>query len=199
MAKVEPMIQIAQPYSANLNFVNPHGEFAQEMLLPHEIFATLYENERDAFNRCILGPPGKIDSFWNRMKNVPHPSWPGHPLATRDLSKAVPISVHGDECPISGIGKQWCKKMLNVSWSSMVGKPGTKTSQHWSFGLIEKTGVPKGPQATLPMLWKIFAWSLQCLWLGMWPTHDFRGQRPGLGVKSTCTLLHATLIIVLAM
>ncbi|CAE7776529.1 unnamed protein product, partial [Symbiodinium necroappetens] len=177
MRKVEPRMCMAETYKAKLCFANPPGEHTQELLLPHELFACMYEDHGEAFVRNVCGDEETRLGFWDRMRTVPHPAWEGHPVQTRDLKGAIPIAVHGDEVPIAGIGKQWSKKLLNVSWSSLLGESSTKSTQYWCFGLIEKTGIKEGPKATMQQLWKIFAWSLTALWLGYWPTRDHEGRR----------------------
>ncbi|CAE7343817.1 unnamed protein product [Symbiodinium sp. CCMP2592] len=177
MRKVDPRINMADSYKAKLSFANPPGEHTQELLLPHELFNSMYENHGEAFVRNVCGDEEARMEFWDRMRTVPHPAWEGHPVQARDLRGAIPLAVHGDEVPIAGIGKQWSKKLLNVSWSSLLGETSTKSIQYWAFGLIEKTGIKDGPRATMQQLWKIFAWSLTALWHGYWPTRDHEGRR----------------------
>ncbi|CAE7308405.1 unnamed protein product [Symbiodinium natans] len=151
----------------------------------------MFEFERPSFDANISGTAETRAMFWERMRTVPHPCWPTHPVQHRDLTFAIPVSVHGDEVPISGIGKQWAKKMLNVSWSSLTGNKSTKSSQYWSFALIEKTGIAQGPRKTVTMMWKILAWSLRALWSGYWPTTDYEGRERRVGMKFPTGTLQA--------
>ncbi|CAE7398625.1 unnamed protein product [Symbiodinium sp. CCMP2592] len=175
--RVEPNIAVAETYKAKLHFANPAGEHTQEVLLPHELFASMFEHENEAFFRNVASDEGTRTKFWDRMRSHSHPAWENHPLLHRNIKKAIPISVHGDEVPIAGIGKQWSKKLVNVSWASLLGKTETKSTQFWSMGLVEKTDVKNGPYATMRNLWKILAWSFTALWSGLWPLTDHEGNR----------------------
>ena len=89
------------------------------MLLPHELFASLYHDYPQAFEKNIL--PGfpdesqKLETFWQSVHN--HPSLQQHPLKTRPeyWQKAVPLGIHGDDVPITGMGKTWVTKI--TQWS----------------------------------------------------------------------------------
>ncbi|CAE7471903.1 unnamed protein product [Symbiodinium sp. CCMP2592] len=177
MRRVEPNIAVAETYKTKLHFANPAGEHTQEVLLPHELFASMFEHENEAFFRNVASDEGTRTKFWDRMRSHSHPAWENHPLLHRNIKKAIPISVHGDEVPIAGIGKQWSKKLVNVSWASLLGKTETKSTQFWSMGLVEKTDVKNGPYATMRNLWKILAWSFTALWSGLWPLTDHKGNR----------------------
>ncbi|CAE7344671.1 unnamed protein product [Symbiodinium sp. CCMP2592] len=186
MRRVEPNIAVAETYKTKLHFANPAGEHTQEVLLPHELFASMFEHENEAFFRNVASDEGTRTKFWDRMRSHSHPAWENHPLLHRNIKKAIPISVHGDEVPIAGIGKQWSKKLVNVSWASLLGKTETKSTQFWSMGLVEKTDVKNGPYATMRNLWKILAWSFTALWSGLWPLTDHEGNRLGLHGEERC-------------
>eukprot|EP00969_Alexandrium_andersonii_P108757 4798276-Alexandrium_andersonii.AAC.1 len=57
---------------------------------------------------------------------VGHPSWEGHPLASRgSWDKCVPLGIHGDSVPVSGISRKWAKSVLVISWQSLVASGST--------------------------------------------------------------------------
>lgn len=77
----------------------------QETLLPHEAFATLYQQCPQAFAERVVGSPGKLQEFW---RAVHHPRMlAGHDLLGRNnyQQMAVPISLHGDGVLVAGVGK----------------------------------------------------------------------------------------------
>ena len=63
----------------------------------------------------------------------PNESRGGKAFAAHYLSKAtdsvlqytVPISLHGDGTPVSGIGKAWSKSVDIWSWTSLVARGGS--------------------------------------------------------------------------
>ena len=46
------------------------------MMLPHETFSAIYHNYRSAFDRYVLGPAGRLGTFWKAVGG--HPSLEGH-------------------------------------------------------------------------------------------------------------------------
>ena len=64
-------------------------QWAAHIMLPHELFASLYHNYRDAWSRAIL--PEQPNEFWE--------SCGAHPQLQ------VPLGMHGDAVSVTGIGK----------------------------------------------------------------------------------------------
>ncbi len=44
----------------------------QKMLLPHELFASIYEGYPDTFHNVLVGPPESLATFWST--NLLHPA-----------------------------------------------------------------------------------------------------------------------------
>ena len=57
------------------------------------------------------------------------------------------------------------------------GPHGTKASQHYIFGCWSKSF----NKNTIDGFWSIMLWSFRCMFLGAWPSHDWRNveYRPG--------------------
>ena len=93
----------------------------QHMLLPHVLFAHMWENEEQAFQQFIQGGPGQIEAFWNEM--AASPQLANHPLRhVPDYQHvAIPIAIHGDGVPVTGVGKSWSKSCDIYSWASLLG------------------------------------------------------------------------------
>ena len=87
-------------------------------------------------------------------------------------SKCIPIGFHGDEAPIAGKGKCWCKSMLTFEWCSLVGFGSTCEKMLWVWGTFEKIMVAE----TLPAFFRVLAWSFFWLQQGRWPTQDWQGN-----------------------
>ena len=182
MKLIEPNITIPQPLEMDLKFNGPIFEKTQEFLLPHETFATLWQNPA-TWKKVVVPQEAHLVEFWKLQKDGCHPQWHGHPLSfTKEekWAKMVPLSLHGDEVPVTGLGKTWSRKMCNWSWHSLVSmEAGVQQSQHFIWGLFDKTGVYEpGPHGyrTIDKFMSLLRWSFWFLFLGIWPTEDVDGN-----------------------
>ena len=68
----------------------------QEVLLPHELFAHMWDSHRQAFVDFVQGPPGQVEKFWEAMAG--NPQLIGHPICDEPNYKhmAIPLGIHGD-------------------------------------------------------------------------------------------------------
>ena len=163
------------PPSSEIPMPTQKGEERTGLLLPHEIFSHMYENNRSAFNKLFIPDgPSSLKKFWNQcrgaacLQNQPV-------LVNLNPSKCIPIGIHGDEVPIAGRGKCWVKMALVFTWFSLVANQmPTKESLLWIWA-----GSPQhflsGENGTMNTFYMILAWSMDCLFSGLWPTRDHRG------------------------
>lgn len=86
-------------------------------ILPHELFATLFHDYGPFWEKVMLGEKNvsEMSNFWAQAKT--HACM--QDCALESLDRTVPLAVHGDEVPVVGRGKVWCKQALVVSWYSM--------------------------------------------------------------------------------
>jgi len=184
MKKVETNITLPQPHREHLKFAGRLGEQVQEMLLPYEMFAAFYQC-KPTWSSVIVPDPDLLSKFWNSQKKG-HPQWKGHPLesfSAEQLQKMVPISLHGDEVPVTGIGKQWSRKMVNFSWHSLVSSTASvRDSQFFIWALFDKAGltgeeIGNDGYNTLWNFFKVLSWSFEFLFKGIFPTHDVNGKK----------------------
>lgn len=180
MKIVEGNITLPPPHRVYLRFAPPLGEQVQEMLLPHEMFAALFQCKA-TWNKVILPNMDLPSEFWSAQENK-HPQWQGHPIAKmspQQLKYVIPLSLHGDEVPVTGIGKQWSRKMVNFSWHSLLSNTASvRDSQFFIWALFDKAGVHEQDDGynTLWKFFEILAWSFEFLFLGIYPTHDVNGK-----------------------
>ena len=169
MKTVEANMTLPLPHRERMRFKAPLGEQVQEILLPHEFFAALYEHDA-TFHKVVVPEPDICKKFWKAQKAAKHPALDGHPLQhlnDEHLNMVVPISLHGDEVPVTGIGKQWSRKIVNFSWHSMVSTTSNvQDSQFFIWALFDKVGITEGE----------LRWSFDCLFQGIWPTNNPLGQ-----------------------
>ena len=83
----------------------------QRILLPHKLFALIYEHHRENFTQAILGGSAdRVRQFWEKMAEN-HPGYAAHELRDRNdhMTRCVPLSLHGDGVPISGQGRTYAR------------------------------------------------------------------------------------------
>ena len=124
--------------------------------------------------------PSKLPDFWNAFDK--HPLMTDSPLKTipEYTTNLIPLSLHGDEVPVFGVGKIWARSVLSFSWTSILANAlGAKAEDCtiYIWGVFEKFCVQDegGVLGTMSTFFSILRWSFQTLLDGVWPTHDWRG------------------------
>lgn len=166
----EPM-KVPMPYTTGI------GE--AHFLLPHEYFACMYEDSQQ-WKSKILPQEEQLEAFWNAFEH--HPTLTGHPIKKKQHWKrtVLPLLLHGDEVPVTGIGKVWSRSVLSFSWMSMLcsalGGKG-KDLTFYITGVFEKFATPSTEHClgTMGTMWSVMLWTFQALWDGVWPSTDWRG------------------------
>lgn len=180
---VYSMLAKSSPLPSPFHAPMPYTDGLQDslLLLPHELFAHMYENTH-VWEQKILSDPSKLPEFWEGMRH--HPGFEGHPLWDREdhCNRCIPISIHGDEVPCFGIGKIWSRSVLSFSWCSMIQNAlggSCETIMVYIFGLFEKFAKSSSETAsgTKEFFFQILSWSLGAMWEGVWPSRDWRGVR----------------------
>ena len=149
----------------------------QSIILPHEMFSTLYNAEGDIFTTRVLGGSAdNVSRFWRDM--ALHPAFERHPLRMRadGLTRCVPISIHGDGVTISGIGKSWGKNVDVYSFTSCLSFGTTVDTNFLIFFLYPKLVIEAPGLNLFTALSKKLAWSLYWLFVGTWPLRDEDGD-----------------------
>ena len=147
------------------------------VLLPHVLFAWLYDNHRDRFNKLFLGAcPRKADvgAFWKEMSKRKDPRLEGHPMRARPdwNTHAIPLSLHGDGVPVLQVGKSGAKSFEVYSLQSLFVTGSTLTVKLMLFGLWSSIAT----DASWREVWRIVTWSLRWLYMGVWPPVDWNGE-----------------------
>ena len=174
---VEPNLMTPKPADISLPFKAPLGDRTQSLLLPHEMFASIYEHYPHAWTQNIIPDEETLGSFWDSM--AAHPQMAGHPIAARPdfRSRCIPLGLHGDDVPITGLGKIWVSKMTQFSFFSMLALGrSTKDKMLWVHGIVEKLRISAGERSTLRTFFQLLAWSFLWLFRGVWPDRDWRGR-----------------------
>ena len=107
------------------------------VLLPHQVFAVIYEHHPEEFiERLLGGNPGNVGSLWAAMDT--HPGYATHPVKYRSnhQEQCIPIGLHGDGVAISGVSRSWSKSPDAFSWSSMLSRGSTIKTTLLIFAFI---------------------------------------------------------------
>ena len=90
------------------------------MLLPHTLFACIYEHYPEMWQRIVYGSQEKCKNFWNAVKDSPQ--FLSHAVKDRPHyeTKCIPLKIHGDGTPVTGLGKGWSKMVDIFSVSSIL-------------------------------------------------------------------------------
>ena len=104
-------VKVAMPYTDGLQEAH--------ILLPHEWFAAMSEDDFN-WERTICPNADRLPDFWQAWES--HPGMMHHPMKRFEnwQSKFIPISLHGDEVPVMGVGKIWSRSVLSITWMSML-------------------------------------------------------------------------------
>ena len=94
------------------------------------------------------------------------------------MTRFIPIFVHGDGTPITGIGKSWAKSSQIWNWGSLLGSGNTKQVVFWIWNVFKDIMTKT---ATRKRFWKILWWSQTALQRGLWPSTNWDGQAWVLG------------------
>jgi hypothetical protein len=170
-----------QIFNTRVPMKNPTNDITllrdQAMLLPHEVFACIYAHYPAIWKSSIIGEDGRIEEFWNSMQT--NPNFDEHPVSQMQgyRSKAIPLSMHGDGVPVTGVGKSWSKSVDVFSWSSMLGAGCTLDMHFYIYLFFANLAVKQNAANSMAVFWKILVWSFEWLGKGLWPTSDHLGRK----------------------
>ena len=148
MNKVEHVPQLPKPYAAKVP-LKGFPDSVQHMLLPHEMFACIWESYKQVWNTAIVPSVERVRKFWRAMRQ--HPQLDGHPMTAHSDwdTTTIPFAVHGDGVPVTGIGKVWSRVMTNYSFYSLLGHGNTGSMLLWIWGFFDKLKVGDQTNGTL--------------------------------------------------
>ena len=125
-----------------------------------------------------------LHDFWEAMRGTK--LLEGHPVLTHPCEAApaarrgtfrdwaVPLSLHVDGVPVTGVGKAWSKTLDVYSWCSLLAKGITVHFNFWIWSVFIGL-ISNGVYNTKNTFWKILSWSFYWFYRGLWPDRDWRG------------------------
>ena len=149
----------------SIDWINLPGKdgatVCQPFLMPHRFFSCLYEQRHETFLRHLRGPMGSAREYWENLASSPFVL--NHPLLS-DLDNAFPIGLHGDAGPFTKH-----ESLLAISWNGLLGRDMGRTKRIVFTFVRKRDYTPE----TLNRIWKIFAWSVNCMAVGKHPLVDW--------------------------
>jgi len=154
------------------------------MLLPHTLFAAIYEHYPLMWEKIIYGSRGTCQKFWAAVRGSPH--FASHPVRHRAgfEEKCIPLKIHGDGTPVTGLGKGWGKMVDIFSVSSLLICGPTVLRNLMMFLMFQHLICRDPDHCTLDTFYKMLIWSFRACWLGKKPTVRWDGEKmsyPGAG------------------
>ena len=159
------------------------------LLLPHTLFSAIYTHYPDMWAKIVY--PGKITcgKFWSAVQGSPQ--FASHPVRHRaDFSeKCIPLKIHGDGTPVTGLGKGWGKMVDIFSVSSLLICAPTILRNLMVFLIFQHLICRDADHNTLDTAYRMFIWSFRAMWVGKKPKYDWNGEEmfyPGAGEDDLC-------------
>ena len=93
----------------------------------------------------------------------------------------MPISLHGDGVPVTGVGRSWAKSYEALTWTSCVASGSTVSIFNFIVGLFKDAACTIDDKETWDDILKNILWSFKALLRGEWPDRDDNGvlYQPG--------------------
>ena len=153
-------------------------EASLAMLLPHQMFAALWQFSKNIFiDKLCGGTPDNIPKFWTAMQD--HPAYSDtHPIKIRPdhTTKCIPVSLHGDGVASIGISKSWAKSIDALSWGSVLSCGSAVTCNFLIMLQFWKLVVQSVDNNSWTKFTKKLAWSFYWMFVGKWPSRDYMGN-----------------------
>ena len=149
----------------------------RQCFLAHVVLSDLYHSYPAAFTKYMLpnGGSQKLKEFWQPQKG--HPAWRLHPIVSKrsfDAEHTLPLQLHGDGTPVVGIGKIWSRQLTSYTWNSLLAEGWTQDNMLPSWFCFDET---EAGRETTDDVFRIIAWSFNCLATGVWPAADHLGAK----------------------
>ena len=146
------------------------------LLLPHQVFGAIYQHYPAIWQQIVYGSQAKCKEFWSAVR--PSPQFQSHKVSERPdyETKCIPLKIHGDGTPVTGLGKGWSKMVDIFSVSSLLICGPTVLRNLMMFLMWQHLLCRDEGHCTMDEAYKMFIWSFYWMWLGKKPTHDWAGK-----------------------
>ena len=145
---------------------------------PHLVMSKLFATDRAAFDNLFFGGPydaNAVSTFWKTVVARKDPRILNHPMCTRPdwHKRAIPIFLHGDEVPCTGVGKTHGKSYDVHSWQSAFARGASRKVKVYVAGVFDHAKTvssPLAPHNTLDEMWEAIMVSYLAAYEGKHPT-----------------------------
>ena len=99
---------LPQLYEFDVNYLNAKDYTKEKWmshaaLLPHEVFATLYDKAPDLFRHLMYGTEENLIKFWAGLERTDGEFCRNHPVVQNTQpNRRIPIGIHGDDAGTAG-------------------------------------------------------------------------------------------------
>ena len=162
------------------------GKFVRSvpMMLPHVLFAAIYEHYPLMWEKIIYGSRLTCQKFWHAVRGSLQ--FRSHPVRHRVgfEDHCIPLKIHGDGTPVTGLGKGWGKMVDIFSVSSLLICGPTILRNLLMFLIFQHLICRDLDHCTLDAFYRMLIWSFKACWLGKKPKYDWNGEEmfyPGAG------------------
>ena len=190
MKIAEEGLRLPNPFLARFPFKAPWSSVLQAVFLPHLLFSSIYHHYGATWRKSVCPSSEVLEKFWTDMVDSGNPNVRG--LLTRRKNwkrRCVPLAVHGDGVPITGVGKGWTQTVTNWSWYSLVATGvATVDALFFIYAMYDKMRVhAKDLSGTAHHFFLVLKWSFDIMWKGVFPSHNYMGQASlGLEMELCC-------------
>ena len=157
---------------------NTLGKFRASvpMLLPHALFAAIYEHYPLMWEKIIYGSRATCNKFRHSVRDSPQflSHLVRHRAGFRDY--CIPLKIHGDGTPVTGLGKGWAKMVDIFSVSSLLICVPTVLRNLMMFLIFSHLICRDPDHCTLDVFYRMLIWSFKACWDGTWPKWDWNGK-----------------------
>ena len=150
----------------------------QFILFPHMLFSALYHSFRSVFNSRLLCNPGDLEAFWDGVAHTDQ--YKEHPVKDRmdHRHKCIPLFLHGDGVPTTGVGKAWTRMLDVFSWGSLLAVDGkTMLTNFLIFAFWAVLSSTDPGFDTYDEYWIATCWSFEAMLTGYWPYEDHKRRK----------------------
>jgi len=146
------------------------------MLLPHTLFSAIYEHYPLMWEKIIYGSRLTCMKFWNAVQGSPH--FASHPVRFRVgfEERCIPLKIHGDGTPVTGLGKGWGKLVDIFSVSSLLICGPTILRNLMMFLIFQHLICRDQDHNTLDTAYRKLIWSFKACWEGKKPKFDWNNK-----------------------
>ena len=154
------------------------AEVKQKFLMPHALFAQIYEYDQNLFEQVFMGGDKmKVVKFWDEISTTRRYTDCNIKTRPDHTTRCIPLGLHGDGVTVTGVGRSWGKQADVYSWTSLLTQGAAKATNFLIWACYTQNISLIDGKETMDEFWDTLVWSLKALERGQWPSHDKNGTK----------------------